>query len=144
MGLLSFRRGDFPGTGGATLPIAIQPRFTETRLFAISAVAAIVVISLAVYRLRVRRLYARARELEAGVAEALSNVRVLRGLFPICASCKKIRDDQGYWSQIESYVRDHSEAEFSHSICPDCMKRLYPGYAKAVADRSATGPGPGA
>jgi ligand-binding sensor domain-containing protein len=128
----------------AALPIAIQARFTETRLFAVSVVGAIVVISLAFYRLRLRGLKERARELEAGVVQALSNIRVLRGLFPICASCKKIRDDQGYWSQIESYIRDHSEAEFSHSICPDCMKRLYPDHVKAVADSGKTVPGPGA
>jgi len=58
--------------------------------------------------------------------EALKKVRTLGGLIPICASCKKIRDDQGYWSQIESYIRTHSEAEFSHSICPECAKQLYP------------------
>ncbi len=60
--------------------------------------------------------------------EALKKVRTLGGLIPICASCKKIRDDQGYWSQIESYIRTHSEAEFSHSICPECAKRLYPDF----------------
>jgi hypothetical protein len=79
-----------------------------------------------------------------GVAEALSSIRVLRGLLPICSSCKKICDDRGYWNQIESYIREHSEAESSHSICPDCMKRLYPGYARAVADMSTKDAGPGA
>jgi len=58
--------------------------------------------------------------------DALSKVKTLSGLLPICASCKKIRDDRGYWNQIESYIRDHSEAEFSHSICPECAKKLYP------------------
>lgn len=57
---------------------------------------------------------------------ALSEVRVLSGLLPICSSCKKIRDDGGYWNQIESYIRDHSEAQFSHSICPECARELYP------------------
>ncbi|HLA76127.1 MAG TPA: PAS domain S-box protein [Vicinamibacteria bacterium] len=57
--------------------------------------------------------------------EALASVKTLRGLIPICASCKKVRDDQGYWSQVEVYVRDRSEAEFSHGICPDCRKKLY-------------------
>ncbi len=57
--------------------------------------------------------------------EALEKVKKLSGLLPICAKCKKIRDDKGYWNQIESYIRDHSEAEFSHSICPDCAKELY-------------------
>ena len=52
--------------------------------------------------------------------------KTLKGFLPICATCKKIRDDQGYWNQIESYIKDHSEAEFSHGICPDCAKKLYP------------------
>lgn len=59
---------------------------------------------------------------------SLENVKMLSGLLPICASCKKIRDDKGYWNQIESYIRDHSEAEFSHGICPECMKKLYPDF----------------
>jgi len=58
--------------------------------------------------------------------EALTKVKKLSGLLPICASCKKIRDDKGYWNQIEGYIRDHSEAEFSHGICPDCARKLYP------------------
>ena len=57
---------------------------------------------------------------------ALAKVNKLSGLLPICASCKKIRDDKGYWNQIESYIREHSEAEFSHGICPECVKKLYP------------------
>jgi PAS domain S-box-containing protein len=57
--------------------------------------------------------------------EALANIKTLRGLLPICASCKKIRDDSGYWSQIEAYVQAHSNAVFSHGICPDCVKQLY-------------------
>jgi len=59
-----------------------------------------------------------------------AEIGTLRGILPICASCKKIRDDKGYWNQIEAYIRDHSDVEFSHGICPDCMKRLYPQYAK--------------
>ncbi len=58
--------------------------------------------------------------------ETLSEVKQLSGLLPICASCKNIRDDKGYWNRIESYIKEHSEAEFSHGICPDCAKRLYP------------------
>jgi hypothetical protein len=70
------------------------------------------------------------RELEA----ALSKVRTLSGLLPICASCKNIRDDQGYWTQMEAYISEHSEAEFSHSMCPPCAQRLYPEvYAKLYA-----------
>jgi PAS domain S-box-containing protein len=64
--------------------------------------------------------------------EAMKNVKTLRGLLPICASCKNIRDDKGYWKQIESYIRDHSDAEFSHGICPDCIKRLYPDISEIM------------
>ena len=61
---------------------------------------------------------------------ALYEVKQLRGLIPICAECKKIRDDQGYWQQVEVYIRDHSEAEFGHGICPECMKKLYPDFCE--------------
>ncbi len=67
-------------------------------------------------------LYLRTRELR----EALSSIRTLRGLLPICSSCKKIRDDRGLWNQIEAYVAHHSEAEFSHGICPQCVERHHP------------------
>jgi PAS domain S-box-containing protein len=62
--------------------------------------------------------------------DALAKVKTLSGLLPICANCKKIRDDKGYWNQIEAYIRDHSEADFSHSICPECAKKLYPEFYK--------------
>jgi len=62
--------------------------------------------------------------------DTLIKVKTLSGLLPICASCKKVRDDSGYWNQIEEYVRDHSEADFSHGICPECMDVLYPGIVK--------------
>ena len=57
---------------------------------------------------------------------ALQKVKVLSGLIPICASCKKIRDDKGYWNQLESYLKAHSDADFTHGICPECVKKLYP------------------
>ena len=59
---------------------------------------------------------------------ARSEIKVLSGLLPICSSCKRIRDEAGGWLQVEQYIDDHSEAEFSHGICPDCASRLYPGY----------------
>ena len=64
--------------------------------------------------------------------KALSEVKKLSGFLPICSSCKKIRDDKGYWSEVERYIGEHSEAQFSHSICPDCMRKLYPEYADEV------------
>jgi PAS domain S-box-containing protein len=72
-----------------------------------------------------KRAEERREKLLKELEEALTKVRTLSGLLPICSSCKKIRDDRGYWNQIEAYIRDHSEAEFSHSICPDCVKELY-------------------
>jgi sigma-B regulation protein RsbU (phosphoserine phosphatase) len=56
--------------------------------------------------------------------EALARVKLLQGLLPICSYCKKIRDDQNYWQQVESYIAEHSQAQFSHSICPDCYEKL--------------------
>jgi PAS domain S-box-containing protein len=61
--------------------------------------------------------------------EAMDNVKTLEGILPICASCKQIRDDKGYWTQVEAYISNHTGAEFSHGICPECMKKLYPDYA---------------
>lgn len=71
-------------------------------------------------------------EREGLIAElqtAMTQVKVLRGLLPICANCKKIRDQDGSWRQIESYIQKHSDAEFSHGICPGCLERLYPEFA---------------
>lgn len=62
--------------------------------------------------------------------EAIEQIRTLRGIVPICGHCKQIRDDTGYWHQLEAYVRDHTEAEFSHGICPQCMRKLYPEFSE--------------
>ncbi len=68
------------------------------------------------------------KQTEQELKESLSQVKVLRGLLPICAACKKVRDDSGYWNQIEVYIRTHSEAEFTHSLCPQCLTKLYPEF----------------
>ena len=68
--------------------------------------------------------------------DALAQVKKLSGFIPICASCKKIRDDKGYWSEVETYISHHSEALFSHGICPDCMRKLYPEYAEEILECS--------
>jgi sigma-B regulation protein RsbU (phosphoserine phosphatase) len=60
--------------------------------------------------------------------QALAEVRTLKGIVPICANCKNVRDDQGYWNRVESYLNEHTEADFTHAVCPDCMKRLYPQF----------------
>jgi PleD family two-component response regulator len=81
----------------------------------------------------------KARQIE--LEEALARVKSLRGLLPICAHCKKIRDDKGYWQGVENYVRAHSEAEFTHGICPTCLKDHFPEYEKARAARTKTNAG---
>lgn len=68
------------------------------------------------------------RRLNEALQTSLAKVKSLSGLLPICAACKKIRDDQGYWEQVEVYIRDHSEAEFTHGMCPDCMVKFYPDF----------------
>lgn len=84
--------------------------------------------------LTIRSLQKELEDKNSQLQEALDNVKQLSGFLPICASCKKIRDDKGYWNQIESYIQNHSEAQFSHSICPDCAKKLYPEFCKDDVD----------
>lgn len=69
--------------------------------------------------------------------KALAEVKTLRGILPICSFCKKIRDDDGYWNQVEVYVKERSAADFSHSICPDCLKEHYPEEYSSLQDQSA-------
>jgi len=76
--------------------------------------------------LTLRLLQLQMEEKNAELQKALDEIKVLRGFIPICASCKKIRNDQGYWEQIESYITSHSEVKFSHGICQDCAAKLYP------------------
>jgi sigma-B regulation protein RsbU (phosphoserine phosphatase) len=77
-----------------------------------------------------RKLAERVRDLEA----ALTRVRQLQGLLPICAYCKKIRDDQNYWQRVEEYISAHSDAQFSHGICPDCYERILGPQLRAMRD----------
>jgi DNA-binding NtrC family response regulator len=82
-----------------------------------------------------RKEAAAAREvLIKELRDALAKIKTLQRLLPICASCKKIRDDKGYWNQIESYISAHSETVFSHGICPECLERLYPDYVKKLKE----------
>jgi hypothetical protein len=68
----------------------------------------------------------------AELQDALDQVKLLKGLLPICASCKSIRDDKGYWKTVENYISSHSEVKFSHGICPDCMKKHYPEFSDHI------------
>jgi hypothetical protein len=127
------------GEVGATLGLRQLPRFHQTLWFR-SLLAVLVVAGVVVaHRFRVYRLEQSERTLARKVQETVAHLKTLRGLLPICAKCKKIRDDQGYYVQIETFVKEHSYAEFSHSICPDCLKELYPDYYETTADGKPAG-----
>jgi ligand-binding sensor domain-containing protein len=122
---------------GASLRLKILPPFWETAWFRILAAVMAVSSIILVYQIRTRAIRMRSKDLEKYVEErtrdleaanrelqdALNRVQTLSGLLPICASCKKIRDDQGYWHQVEEYIKDHSDVRFSHGLCPSCLKK---------------------
>jgi preprotein translocase subunit YajC len=93
-----------------------------------SLVICILLILIVVFSLKMDRAAKERENIIQELQAALAEVTSLRGIIPICASCKKVRDDKGYWNQIETYIRDHSEANFSHGICPECAKKLYPDF----------------
>jgi AmiR/NasT family two-component response regulator len=76
------------------------------------------------------------RRLNAQLRQSLAEIKTLRGLLPICANCKKIRDEQGYWQQVEVYFRAHAGIEFTHSLCEPCLALLYPEHAQELASRT--------
>ncbi len=80
-------------------------------------------IEVAVYKAKMEK---EREKLRQELQKASAEIKILRGFIPICANCKDVRDDEGYWQKIESYISEHSKAEFSHSICPKCIKVLYP------------------
>ena len=85
--------------------------------------------------LRLRKVQKLLQEKNERLQQALDEINILRGIIPICANCKKIRDDEGYWNQMEKYIQEHSQAVFSHSLCPDCIKELYPELAEETLER---------
>jgi hypothetical protein len=107
-----------------TMAITLRPQFYETRWFVGLAILSIALAIVAVPLLRVRQLRARARELDDKVQAAVREVKVLSGLLPICAWCKKVRDDGGYWNMIEAYLSARIDAQFTHGICPDCSEKM--------------------
>lgn len=120
------------GTAEATRRVVLAPHFYETVLFRAFVFALFAAALFGAYRWRTRHLAERAEELTRKVEEAVASVQVLRGLIPICMSCKRIRSDEGFWEQIEAYIRAHSEADFSHGICPACVRKLYPDLADGI------------
>jgi len=125
-----YKVGDLRGGISVTLEadpiLAIQRQVIKKLTFAYGSIWIIGLFGIVWGWRRLHWEEKKRREIIAQLHQALGEVKTLSGLLPICASCKKIRDDSGYWNQIETYIRDHSEAEFSHSICPECAKKLYP------------------
>jgi len=112
----NFRRKD-----GTTFPVMIDEKLLKDEKRRIKGIRS------TIQDITERKRVEQEREkLIRELQEALVKVKTLSGLVPICASCKKIRDDKGYWNQIESYIEKHSTAEFTHSICPECARKLYP------------------
>jgi len=115
------------GEQDAPVTLAVRPYFWQTFWFYALCSCALVLAAVAIVELRVRGLRHREQELKRRVAEEIARVEVLGGLLPICAWCKKVRHDAGYWEQIEQYISSHSKLEFTHGICPDCLARVSPG-----------------
>ncbi|MBN1398020.1 MAG: hypothetical protein JXA06_08325 [Bacteroidetes bacterium] len=122
---------------GTSYSFKIEPHFYESYWFYGTAFLGLIGIGYALYRLRVLQLIKREKELQERIQEAMANVKTLSGLLPICANCKKIRNDKGYWDQIEGYIQKHSDAQFTHGICPECAEKLYSDVLSKDAEKKA-------
>ncbi|HTY36105.1 MAG TPA: two-component regulator propeller domain-containing protein [Bacteroidota bacterium] len=109
----------------ASIHITILPHFWQTVWFKIFCLLGIVAGVLGSYRIRVRSMLRREEELNQRIASAVADIKVLHGLIPICANCKKVRDDKGYWSDVAKYITDNSDAVMTHGICPECAEKIY-------------------
>lgn len=116
---------------GNASPLILLPEWQNQMLYMSSILILSLGLIFVVYLFTVSiKKYEEAREdMIYELQTALSEVHTLKGFLPICSSCKKIRDDKGYWSQVEVYIAKHSDATFSHGICPDCSEQLYGGEA---------------
>jgi streptogramin lyase len=112
------------------LAIDLKPYFYQTAWFYGLAGLVLLASIFVIYRWRVAYLLQQEKELKQRVDESIAQIKILGGLIPICSNCKKIRDDKGYWNQLEKYLREHSQAEFTHGICPECKEKLYGAYLK--------------
>lgn len=121
---------------GVALAIELRPYFYETAWFYVLSGFVLIGLIFGIYRWRVAFLLQQEKELKQRVDESIAQIKILGGLIPICSNCKKIRDDKGYWNQLEKYLKEHSEAEFTHGICPECREKLYGAYLK----KKETGP----
>ncbi|MBL0275677.1 MAG: hypothetical protein IPQ24_06160 [Anaeromyxobacter sp.] len=114
------------GPQSPPLSLRVRPHLWQRPWFAPTSAAALLLLVAGLAGWRFRSLKVRAQALKQAAEEAAAEVRTLRGLLPVCAWCKKVRDDAGSWEQIEAYVSRHTHAEFSHGMCPECYARHYP------------------
>jgi hypothetical protein len=119
---------------GASLRVRIKPPFWRTRWFQATALMGCLGLAVGGYRARVVNLQKKADQLAQQVEQALAEIKVLSGFLPICASCKRIRDDRGEYVMMEQFISEHSEAVFSHGICPECVKKIYPELTEEQQD----------
>jgi ligand-binding sensor domain-containing protein len=108
-----------------SVAVTLSPLFYQTGWFYALALLSITAATVAVPLMRMRRLRARARELDQRVQDAIGELKVLSGLLPICGWCKKIREDRGCWRKIEAYLSAHTDARFAHGICPECTDKMH-------------------
>lgn len=113
-------------------PFAMSsPNESLLLLQAFMGVTSVLALTFAAVVSKKRRIEQSMERLLGELQDALIHIKTLRGLIPICSSCKKVRNDQGYWDYVESYIQQHSLAQFTHGVCPDCVTRLYADYQKA-------------
>jgi ligand-binding sensor domain-containing protein len=115
----------------------VAPAFYQTWPFFLLSTLGIIGIVAGFHHLRVRSLHQREAELTVRIEESLDRIKVLRGLLPICAACTKVKEDDGSWRELQSYVDAHSEASFTHGMCPDCAQEFYSQYIRPGKDQDA-------
>lgn len=125
-----YSEGDLRGGISVTTPadifLSVQERYIKYMIFAYAVIWFSVLLGALMAFQTIKKEIQKREELIEQLQIVLNDVRTLKGLIPICASCKKIRDDKGYWSKLEQYIAERSDVEFTHSICPECREKLYP------------------
>lgn len=119
----------------AAVSFTVTPAFYQTWTFFLLSTLAVIAFGFGLHFLRVRNLHQREAELKTRIQESLDRIKVLRGMLPICAACNRVKEDDGSWRELQSYIDAHSEASFSHGMCPTCAAEIYPQY---VAQSSKT------
>ena len=113
-------------------PFALSsPNESLLLLQAFMGVTSVLALTFAAVVFKKRRIEQSRERLLGELQDALTHIKTLRGLIPICATCKRVRNDEGYWDHVESYIQEHSLAHFTHGLCPDCVTRLYADYKRA-------------